>query len=74
MEITFKRLFLTVAFNSCLFLLLVIGIQNSTNKSKINLLIDETISLPVSFIIGSSFISGSFFGSFITINFGSKNS
>ena len=69
MEITFKRLFLTVAFNSCLFLLLVIGIQNSSNKSKVNIFIDETVSLPVGFIIGSSFISGSFFGSFITNNF-----
>ena len=72
MEITFKRLFLTVAFNSCLFLLLVIGIQNSSNKSKINLLINETVSLPVGFIIGSSFISGSLLGSFLSNNFQNK--
>ena len=46
-------------FNSCFFLILIIGIQNSTNKSKVNLLINETIELPISFIIGVSFISGS---------------
>ena len=68
-----KKLFLTISFNSCLFLLLIIGIQNSLNKSKVNLLIDETVFLPVGFIVGSSFISGSIYGSLITINFGKKN-
>ena len=68
-----KKLFLTISFNSCLFLLLIIGIQNSLNKSKVNLLIDETVFLPVGFIVGSSFISGSIFGSLITINFWKKN-
>ncbi len=68
-----KKLFLTISFNSCLFLLLIIGIQNSLNKSKVNLLIDDTVFLPVGFIVGSSFISGSIFGSLITINFWNKN-
>ena len=68
-----KKLFLTISFNSCLFLLLIIGIQNSLNKSKVNLLIDETVFLPVGFIVGSSFISGSIYGSLITMNFGKKN-
>ena len=68
-----KKLFLTISFNSCLFLLIIIGIQNSLNKSKVNLLIDETVFLPVGFIVGSSFISGSIFGSLITINFWKKN-
>ena len=68
-----KKLFLTISFNSCLFLLLIICIQNSLNKSKVNLLIDETVFLPVGFIVGSSFISGSIFGSLITINFWKKN-
>ena len=62
----------TVIFNSCLFLLLIIGIQNSYNKSKVNLLVDESVSLPVGFIIGSSFISGSLLGSFLTSNFQNK--
>ena len=63
-----KKLFFTAIFNSCLFLLLLIGIQNSSNKSKVDLLIEETIELPISFVIGSSFILGSFLGSFIVIN------
>ena len=62
----------TVIFNSCLFLLLIIGIQNSNNKSKVNLLVEESVNLPVGFIIGSSFISGSLLGSFLTINFQNK--
>ena len=65
MNFLFKKLFFTAIFNSCLFLLLFIGIQNSTNKGKVDLLIDETIELPISFIIGSSFIVGSILGSFI---------
>ena len=68
MSLLIKKLFFTSIFNFCLFTLLFIGIQNSSNKSKINLLIDETIELPISFIVGSSFILGSIFGSFIVIN------
>ena len=63
-----KKIFFTAIFNSCLFVLLVIGIQNSSNKSKVNFLMDETIELPISFIVGSSFILGSIFGSFIVLN------
>ena len=66
-----KKLFLSGIFNSCLFLALFIGIQNSSNKSKVDLLIDETIKLPISFLVGSSFILGSIFGSFN--DFDSKN-
>jgi len=60
-----KKLFFNAIFNSCLFLLLFIGIQNSSNKSKVNFLIEETIELPISFVVGSSFILGSIFGSII---------
>ena len=69
MLIILKKILFTLTFNSCLFLLLIIGIQNSSNKSKVNLLIEETISLPVSFIIGVSFISGSIIGNFLPIDF-----
>ena len=68
-----KRLFLNLTFNSSLFLILIIGIQNSSNKSKVNFLIDETIKLPISFIIGTSFISGSVIGSLMPLNFYRKN-
>ena len=63
-----KKLLNSAIFNSCLFLLLFIGIQNSSNKSKVNFLINETIELPISFLVGSSFILGSILGSFIDIN------
>ena len=68
MSFLIKKLFLAVIFNSCLFLALFIGIQNSSNKSKVNLLIDETIELPISFIVGSSFILGSILGSFLVLD------
>ena len=72
MSFLIKKLFLTVIFNSCLFLALFIGIQNSSSKSKVNLLIDETIELPISFIVGSSFILGSVLGCLIDFNNNNK--
>ena len=68
MIILFKKVLFTIALNSALFLLLIIGIQNSSNRSKVKLIIGETVSLPISFIIGISFISGSVSGSLLTIN------
>ena len=68
MSFFIRKLTLAVIFNSCLFLILFIGIQNSSNKSKVDLLIDETIELPISFIVGSSFILGSIFGSFLVLD------
>ena len=63
-----KKLLFSAIFNSCLFFLLLIGIQNSANKSKVDLLIEETIELPISFIVGSSFILGSIIGSFLVLD------
>ena len=68
MSFLIKKILLAVIFNSCLFALLFIGIQNSSNKSKVDFLINETIELPISFLVGSSFIVGSILGSFIDIN------
>ena len=68
MSFLIKKLFLGVIFNSCLFAVLFIGIQNSSDKNKVDFLIDETIELPISFIVGSSFIMGSIFGSFLGID------
>ena len=68
MSFLIKKLFLAVIFNSCLFVVLFIGIQNSAYKNKVDLLIDETIELPISFIVGSSFILGSIFGNFIVLD------
>ena len=68
MSMFIKKIFYSAIFNSCLFALLFIGIQNSSNKSKVDFLINETIELPVSFIVGSSFIFGSILGSFNIFN------
>ena len=46
----------------------MIGIQNSSTQKKVNLLIGETIRLPVGFIVGLSFIGGSITGNLIEIN------
>ena len=72
MSFLIKKLLLALIFNSCLFIVLFIGIQNSSNKNKVDLLIDETIELPISFIVGSSFILGSIFGSFLLIDTDNK--
>ena len=72
MSFILKKFFFSAIFNSCLFLILFIGIQNSSNKSKVNLLIDETIELPISFIVGSSFILGSIFGSSLILDLNKK--
>ena len=64
-----KKIFFIVSFNISLFLILMIGIQNSSNSKKVNLILSETVRLPISFIIGVSFISGSLTGSLITTNF-----
>ena len=58
----------TFIFNFFLFLMLIIGIQNSSKKEKIYLLKNESVSLPISFIIGISFISGSLAGSFFNFD------
>ena len=68
MSLFIKKLLYSVIFNSCLFALLFIGIQNSSNKRKVDLLIQETIELPISFVVGSSFILGSILGSFLEFN------
>ena len=68
MSLFIKKLFYSAIFNSCFFAILFIGIQNSSNKSKVNFLINETIELPISFVVGSSFILGSILGSFIEFN------
>ena len=72
MSFFIKKLLYSAIFNSCLFAILFIGIQNSSNKSKVNFLINETIELPISFVVGSSFILGSILGSFIELNINNK--
>ncbi len=68
-----KKIFFTFLFNSSLFFILILGIQNSANKVKVNFIVDETVELPTSFIIGISFISGSIIGNLLPLNFQNKN-
>ena len=64
----FKKTFANFTINLAFFLLLMIGIQNSSEKRKVNFLISDTVNLPVSFIIGVSFISGSLGGGLLLLN------
>ena len=72
MLILLKKVLFTITLNSALFLILIIGIQNSSNKSKVKLILGETINLPIGFVVGISFISGSISGSILTMNVGNK--
>ena len=69
MLIPFKKLIFSFFYNVSLFLILIIGIQNSSNKKKVYLMSAETVRMPISFIIGLSFISGSFAGSLLTFKY-----
>ncbi len=63
-----KKIFFTLTFNFSLILMLLIGLQNSSNKGKIHMLNQSSISLPIGFIIGINFISGSLAGSIFLFN------
>lgn len=67
--ILIKKIFFNLLLNSSLLIMLVIGIQNNINKSRVNFLIEESVELPISFIVGFAFISGSFIGSFINLSY-----
>ena len=69
MPLSIKKIIFAVLFNISLFLMLIIGIQNSSSSKKVNFIISETINLPISFIIGISFIGGSITASVLTTNF-----
>ena len=68
-----KKLFFMTTFNSCLFTLLVIGLQNNSNKTRVNFLIEETVKLPIGFIVGTSFVTGSIIGNLFNFDLDNKN-
>ena len=68
-----KNLFFSFTFNFCLLSLLIIGIQNNSKKSKVDLLVDKTIELPIGFIVGASFISGSIMGGVLNLKISKNN-
>jgi len=72
MSFLIKKLFFIFTFNISLFLVLMIGLQNSSNKKEVNLIFNDTINLPIGFIVGISFLSGSITGSLLSIESRSK--
>ena len=72
MNFQIKKNFFIIIFNFCLFSLLIIGLQNNSNKTKVNLLIEETVKLPIGFIVGSSFITGPIIGNFLFLGLDNK--
>tara|TARA_B100000963_G_scaffold257932_1_gene226332 strand:- start:833 stop:1057 length:225 start_codon:yes stop_codon:yes gene_type:complete len=70
--IIFKKYFFLFSINTLLFFIMIISIQNSKDRSKVDLILNKTIDLPISFIVGSSFISGSILGGVITLNIGNN--
>ena len=72
MQSFLKIIFFTFTLNLSFFLILMIGIQNSSTKRKVNLIINETVSIPIGFVLGISFISGSLMGSLYKIELKDK--
>ena len=73
MSYNLKKIIFFASFNISLFCFLMLGIQNSSEKMKVNLMVNQTIALPISFTIGTSFIIGSMIGSLISFNYPLKN-
>ena len=67
-----KKSLFTLAFNFSLLLILMVGIQNSSRKNKVNLIINETVNLPIGFIVGISFMSGSITGNLLGLDIKEK--
>ena len=72
MSFLIKKLFFIFTFNIALFLVLMIGLQNNSNKKEVNLIFNDTVNLPIGFIVGISFLSGSITGSLLSIEWRSK--
>ena len=67
-----RKVLFSIIVNFSLFLILVIVIQNNKYKHRVNLLIDETVQLPVSFILGVSFIAGSLSRDLLALSYSKK--
>ena len=57
--------FSSIFINLFFLIFLLIGIQNSYESKKIKFLNYESAEIPISFIIGTSFITGSLIGNLI---------
>ena len=61
-----KKITFMIFFNSSLFIVLMVGLQNNSKQSKVDFIINKTVNLPIGFIVGASFISGSLTGSLVS--------
>ena len=68
-----KKSVYVFTFNLTLLFILMLGIQNSNYKNKVNFIFNETIELPNSFILGLSFIFGSISGSILNSSYSHRN-
>ena len=67
MIVSLKKLIFTIFLNSTLLIALIFLIQNSSSKTKVNLIFKDSVELPLSFILGTSFISGSFISGLVNV-------
>ena len=61
-----KLNFFILITNIGILFFLVVGIQNGSTKTKINLIFSETVNLPLPFLMGTSFVFGSTIGGLIS--------
>ncbi len=73
MNTLIRKIIFSLSVNFCFFIILILGIQNSGIKNKVKFLGYESVNLPLSFIVGISFIGGSISGIFIPSNLNFKN-
>ncbi len=68
-----RKIIFSFSINLCFLMILILGIQNSSLKNKVKFLGNESVDLPLSFIVGISFIGGSISGNFVPSIFKFKN-
>ena len=55
----------SIFFNFLLLAAIILGIQNSNERKKIRFIKYESFQMPVSLIVGTSFVSGSLFANLL---------
>ncbi len=73
MYLSIRKIVFSFSVNLCFLIILILGIQNSGIKNKVNFLGNESVNLPLSFILGISFIGGSITGIFVPSNLVFRN-
>ena len=68
-----RKIIFSFSINFCFLMILILGIQNSGIKNKVKFLGNESVDLPLSFIVGISFIGGSITGIFVPSNLVFRN-